>query len=56
MYELVPEYKCFLFHFLMSPSKELEYVINGEYEGVEYENLVILEVGWDPALSPVSKN
>jgi peptidoglycan/xylan/chitin deacetylase (PgdA/CDA1 family) len=57
MYELVPEYKMFSFSLPYgAPSKELmEYVISGEYEGVEYENLVILEVGWDPALSPVSK-
>ena len=27
------------------PKELMEYVISGEYEGVEYENLVILEVG-----------
>lgn len=58
MYELVPDYKMFSFSLPYgAPSKELmEYVISGEYEGVKYDNLAILEVGWDPALSPVSKN
>lgn len=57
IYELVPEYKMFSFSLPYgAPSKELmEYVISGEYEGAEYKNLAILEVGWDPALSPVNK-
>lgn len=56
MYELVPGYK---FTALALPfgarSKNLEqYVIKGEYEGIPYENMAILEVGWDPAQSPFS--
>ncbi len=39
------------------PPKEIKsYVQKGEYQGVKYENLVALEVGWDPWFSPVSKN
>ncbi len=38
-----------------NPSKELQqYVWAGEYEGRKYENLTIMEVGWDPSVSPVS--
>ncbi|NTV90953.1 MAG: polysaccharide deacetylase family protein, partial [Clostridiales bacterium] len=37
------------------PSKELQqYVAKGEYNGEAYENIGILEVGWDPSVSPVS--
>jgi len=31
-------------------------VISGTYEGVEYKNLAVLEVGAGPTVSPVSKN
>lgn len=31
-----------------------EYVKGGVYEGVEYKNQGIVEVGWDPAISPVN--
>lgn len=31
-----------------------EYVKAGTYEGVEYKNLGIVEVAWDPAISPVN--
>jgi len=57
MYELIPGYKMITFSLPFGlPSKELQqYVTKGEYEGVEYEHLAIMEVGWDPALSPVSK-
>lgn len=56
MYELIPGYK---FNALSlpygAPSKELQsFVARGAFEGVEYENIGILEVGWDPALSPVN--
>lgn len=58
MSELVPGYKMLTFSLPYgAPSKNLQqYVQKGEYEGVKYENLAIMEVGWDPALSPVSKS
>lgn len=56
MYELIPGYKFNAFSLPYGlPSKDLQqYVVKGVYEGVEYENLAIVEVGWDPALSPVN--
>ncbi|MGI6777702.1 MAG: polysaccharide deacetylase family protein [Acetivibrionales bacterium] len=58
MYELIPGYKMVSFSLPYGlPSEELkQYVYKGEYEGVKYENLAVMEVGWDPALSPVSKD
>jgi len=58
MYELIPDYKMISFSLPYGlPSQELkEYVYKGEYEEIEYENLAVMEVGWDPALSPVNKN
>ncbi len=58
MYELIPEYKMNTFSLPYgAPSKNLqEYVHKGEYEGTKYENFGIMEVGWDPAFSPVSKS
>lgn len=36
------------------PSKDLEmYLQKGSYESTDYENIAILNVGWDPALSPI---
>ncbi len=32
------------------------YLNNGEYEGIEYENNAILNVGWDPYKSPYHKD
>ncbi len=57
MFELIPEYKMNTFSLPYgAPSKNLQqYVQKGEYEGVKYENLAIMEVGWDPTFSPVSK-
>lgn len=56
MYELVPGYKFNAFSLPYGlPSMDLQqYVTKGVYEGVEYENLAIMEVGWDPNLSPVN--
>jgi hypothetical protein len=56
MYELVPGYKMNSFSLPFGiPSKELQkYIVTGEYEGIKYHNKAIMEVGWDPALSPVS--
>ncbi|WP_010251679.1 polysaccharide deacetylase family protein [Acetivibrio cellulolyticus] len=58
MYELIPEYKMNTFSLPYgAPSKNLkEYVQKGEYEGTKYENFGIMEVGWDPTYSPVSKS
>lgn len=58
MYELITDYKMNTFSLPYgAPSKNLqEYVHKGEYEGVKYENLAIMEVGWDPTFSPVSKS
>lgn len=56
MYELIPDYTFSSFSLPYgAPSKDLkQYVIKGEYEGVKYENIGIMEVGWDPAPSPFS--
>lgn len=56
--QTLPDYKITTFSlpFGIWPEKDLrQYVYNGIYEGVEYQNKGILEVGWSPALSPVSK-
>lgn len=54
--ELIPGYKMMTFSLPYGlPSKDLQsHVHKGAYEGVEYEHFAIMEVGWDPALSPVS--
>lgn len=56
--ELIPGYKMTTFSLPYGlPSKDLQnYVIKGVYDGVEYEHAAIMEVGWDPAHSPVSKD
>ena len=56
MYELIPGYTFTAFSLPYGePSGDLtQYVIKGEYEGVKYENKVVVEVGWDPAPSPFS--
>lgn len=56
MYELVPGYTFAAFSLPFgAPSKDLtDYVIKGEYDGTQYENKAIMEVGWDPAPSPFS--
>jgi hypothetical protein len=56
MYELVPGYMFKFFSLPYGePAKELQqYVVGGEFEGIKYQNSAIMEVGWDPALSPVS--
>ena len=39
------------------PGEELEvYLEKGTYENINYENIAILNVGWDPALSPIDIN
>ena len=58
MSELVPGYimKTLALPLGNSPVDGLRsYVVKGEYEGIRYENQAIMNVGWDPALSPVSR-
>ena len=57
IYELIPGYKMFAFSLPYgAPSDDLmEYVKKGEYEGIKYENLGIVEVGWNPSLSTINK-
>lgn len=39
------------------PSKNLqEYVYRGKFEDITYEHKGIMEVGWDPSVSPIHKN
>ena len=33
-----------------------KYIINGSYDGIEYETLAALRVGWEPEVSPFNKN
>lgn len=56
--ELVSGYKMMTFSLPYGlPSKDLQnYVQKGVYEGTEYEHVAIMEVGWDPSHSPVSKD
>ena len=57
MYELIPGYKMFAFSLPYgAPSETLmEHVKRGEYEGIEYENRAIVEVGWNPTPPAISK-
>lgn len=54
MYELIPGYTLNAFSLPYgAPSPQLmQYVIEGEYEGVTYNNKAIMEVGAEPAPSP----
>lgn len=58
MYKLVPGYKMFAFSlpYGAPPGNLIEYVKRGEYEGIEYENLGIVEVGWNPSPPAISKH
>lgn len=59
MQELIPGYKMKSLALpLGNTTKEdiRSFVAKGEFESVAYENLAILEVGWDPNFSPVSKS
>lgn len=33
-----------------------QYIINGSYDGIEYETVAALRVGWEPEVSPFDKN
>ncbi|HEX2946654.1 MAG TPA: polysaccharide deacetylase family protein [Clostridia bacterium] len=56
MYELVPDYTFTTFSLPYgAPSKDLkQFVIKGSFEGTDYENKALMEVGWDPNQSPYS--
>jgi peptidoglycan/xylan/chitin deacetylase (PgdA/CDA1 family) len=56
--ELIPGYILNTFSLPYgNPSPDLQhYVIKGEYEDISYEHIGIMEVGWDPSPSPVSKD
>lgn len=58
MYELVPGYKFRVFSLPYGKSSEelWQYVIKGEYDGIEYENEAILEVAWSPTYPPFTKD
>jgi hypothetical protein len=57
MNELIPGYVMKTFSLPYGqPAKALQgYVAKGEFEGTKYENLAIVEVGWDPSVSPVNR-
>jgi hypothetical protein len=57
MNELIPGYVMKTFSLPYGqPAKALQgYVAKGEFEGAKYENLAIVEVGWDPSVSPVNR-
>ncbi len=57
MQELVPGYEMTTFSLPFGqPSKDLqEYVVKGSYERIQYKHNAIMEVGANPAQSPVSK-
>jgi hypothetical protein len=59
MNELVPGYKMNTLSLpLGNTTREnlRKYIEKGDYKGAKYENAAIVMVGWDPALSPVSKD
>lgn len=57
MLELIPDYKfaSFALPFGQATKSLKSYVAKGEYQGTAYENQAVMEVGWDPNPSPVSK-
>ena len=56
MYDLIEGYTftSFSLPFGILPPDLFEYIKGGTYEGVAYQNLGVVEVGWDPAISPVN--
>ena len=56
MYDVIEDYTftSLSLPFGSVPSSLFEYVKSGAYDGVAYQNLGVLEVGWDPAISPVN--
>jgi peptidoglycan/xylan/chitin deacetylase (PgdA/CDA1 family) len=58
MEEIIPGYtlKTFSLPFGAPAGDLISHVIRGEYEGISYENLAIMEVGWQPTHSPINKN
>lgn len=56
MYEAIDGYTftSFSLPFGITSPELFEHIKSGTYEGVEYRNLGVVEVGWDPAISPVN--
>jgi hypothetical protein len=56
MSKLIPNYQFKTFSLPFgAPSESLkDDVVKGEYEGTKYENLALMEVGWDPSVAPVN--
>jgi len=56
MLELIPGYRMTTFSlpFGEEPKGLEQYVVRGEYQGVKYENLAVMAVGWDPTVPSVS--
>ncbi len=48
--------KHFSLPYGIRPQKGLQHLAAGEYKGIPYKNISVLEVGWDPYLSPVSRD
>lgn len=54
--EVLPDYNVntYALCYGQRPDEDLEvFLEKGTYEGINYENIAILNVGWNPALSPV---
>ncbi len=58
MYSIIPDYKfeSFSLPFGAPAGNLLNYVVEGEYEGVRYKNEATMEVGYRPSFSPYSKS
>lgn len=56
--EIIPEYEVNLLAlpFGERPNDEREqYIISGEFEGIKYNNIAVLKVGWKPEVSAINK-
>lgn len=57
---LIPDYKVntYALSYGARPKDEglYQYLQKGEHEGKIYENIAILNVGWDPSVSPIDKD
>ena len=54
--DILPDYNVntYALCYGQRPSDDLEiYLEKGNYENINYENIAILNVGWNPALSPL---
>jgi len=56
--EIIPDYQIntLALPFGERPNDDREeYIISGEFEGVEYKNIAVLKVGWKPEVSSINK-